>query len=905
MPVARRLMLIPALLAVVRSTALTCIVLGTAVLLGWAFDIGVLTSVVPGLPTMKANTASCFALCGISLLAWRQLRVQPGVATGTLRALAIGCGALVLLVSAVTLSQDLLDWNSGLDEALLRVEQPSDTAPPGRMSTATALLFVLCGGALLLFSGGKFAVGWGQGAAATSLFAAMVAVLGYGLESNMARIAPFSSMAINTAVGFAVLAIGLLALRGDESWISVFLQDTPSARASLLYLAGAVVVLPLTAVLSVIGHRRLAWYDPIFGSALLAALGIAMLATLTWLSTRTGNVADRKIRNHQRVHATLSGINTLIVRVHDRQVLFDEACRIAAEKGHFPSAWIATIDPSQESAQVVAWNGNNPALATGLHKRLDLTASGGRGNGLLRQVMHANGPVIVDDISDLSKSADHEVERTRELLDAGIRSLVALPLKVAGSVVGVFVLHAERTGFFDDAEMDLLKELAGDISFAINHIDKEAELNFLAFFDPLTGLPNRALFMERLGRQLQESGRRAQKVVLLLGNLRRFRLVNDTFGRNAGDELLKQMAVRLRSSLRYPENLARLDGDSFASFLPGGGLVEVRQRVQDLFAKVLGTPFRIDEQDLKVDVTLAAAVFPQDGTDGETLMSNAETALRKGQAAGEPFMYYESEMNAKVADLVKLEFQLRQALELGQFELHYQPKVDFERREVRSVEALMRWRHPEMGLVPPGQFIPLMEEIGLIAQAGTWAMRQAVADICRWRSMGLSPPRCAVNISVVQLRDSDFFSSVVDALARFGDDPPMLDIEITESMIMQDVGETSRILQMLRGVGVDIAIDDFGTGYSSLAYLARLPINSLKVDRSFVHGMDSGEQGVMIVGSIISLAHSLRLVVVAEGVETEEQAAILRGMRCDLMQGFLISKAVPFDELAAMLPKSK
>jgi EAL domain-containing protein (putative c-di-GMP-specific phosphodiesterase class I) len=216
----------------------------------------------------------------------------------------------------------------------------------------------------------------------------------------------------------------------------------------------------------------------------------------------------------------------------------------------------------------------------------------------------------------------------------------------------------------------------------------------------------------------------------------------------------------------------------------------------------------------------------------------------------------------------------------------------------------MRWRDPERGLVPPGQFIPLMEEIGLIRQAGAWALHQAVTDMERWRAMGLQVPRCAVNVSAVQLRSKDFVDTVLHAIGEFGDQACQLDIEITESLLMQDEVQTSRVLQTLQGLGVHVSVDDFGTGYSSLAYLARLPINALKIDRAFIMEMEQGEQGVTIVGSIISLAHALRLVVIAEGVETEAQASILRGLKCDLMQGYLFSRPLPFDAMADMLPRA-
>jgi EAL domain-containing protein (putative c-di-GMP-specific phosphodiesterase class I) len=266
-------------------------------------------------------------------------------------------------------------------------------------------------------------------------------------------------------------------------------------------------------------------------------------------------------------------------------------------------------------------------------------------------------------------------------------------------------------------------------------------------------------------------------------------------------------------------------------------------------------------------------------------------------------MYYEATMNARVAETLALEHRLRRAIDHGELELHYQPKVDFSERRIHGVEALMRWRDPERGLIPPVQFIPLMEEIGLIRQAGAWALQQAAADMERLRVMGLEVPRCAVNVSAIQMRDKAFAQTVLDAIAATGQRDVRLDIELTETLLMQDVEQTRSVLRTLRGVGVNVAVDDFGTGYSSLAYLARLPINALKIDRTFIMEMEQHVQGVTIVAAIISLAHSLNLEVIAEGVESEVQAAILQGLQCNLMQGYLFSEPVPFDELAAMLPR--
>lgn len=882
------------------------VLIAMLVLAGWMLGLTTLESVARGWPTMKVNTAAGFLLGGIALFlfGWAKDR-------GDLQAFVVSLLAAVLIIIPVlTVLQVALGWGDGVDRVLRPLLRMADPSGFEQMSRATALAFLLVGFALLLLQGNARCVWAAQSLASAIFLLALLSLLAYLFDARLDVARPFSSMAVHTASAFVMLSAALVALRSDQGWVREFFQNTPTARLGRRYLISTVVALPLLAQLSIVGERNLQWYGPGFGVIILTVASIAVLASLNWTAVRLGNAADRKLSNLRRVNATLSGINTLIVRVRDKESLFTQACDVAGTVGSFPWVWIATIDAARNQAELQGWYGADGNLLKGLkglkglEGRLNLTGPAASDMGLLNRVVQTRSPVIINHLAAELETGKPEQDRVRELLTARIRSLVALPLIIDDTVVGVFVLHAEMRDFFNRSEMRLLLELAGDVSFAIRHIDKDASLNYLAYYDPLTALPNRTLFMERLERQLQAAARSNHQVALVLGNLQRFRMVNETFGRHVGDELLCHLAKRLTQSAPFPENLSRINSDSFACFLPGDALQLLGHQVQAMFNDALDQPFQFGEHAIKAEITVAVAVFPSDGVDGETLMANVETALRKAKATQSAIMYYESGMNARVAETLKLEHRLRRAIDHGELELHYQPKVDFDKREIHGVEALMRWRDPERGLIPPAEFIPLMEEIGLIRQAGSWALQQAVADLARWRAMGLQVPRCAVNVSPIQLRDKDFVKTVADAIAEPGDQGPMLDIEITETMLMQDVAQTAAVLQALRGIGINVAVDDFGTGYSSLAYLARLPINTLKIDRAFVLEMEEAVQGVTIVAAIISLAHSLNLEVVAEGVETEVQAAILQGLQCDLMQGYLFSKPVPFDALAAMLPKA-
>jgi EAL domain-containing protein (putative c-di-GMP-specific phosphodiesterase class I) len=298
-------------------------------------------------------------------------------------------------------------------------------------------------------------------------------------------------------------------------------------------------------------------------------------------------------------------------------------------------------------------------------------------------------------------------------------------------------------------------------------------------------------------------------------------------------------------------------------------------------------------------------VFPTDGESTETLFANAEIALNRPKQQGQPYLFYAPEMNARVAESLALEHRLRRAIEDGRLALHYQPKVDVRTGELAGLEALIRWQDPELGAVPPAKFVSLMEETGMILVAGRWALQRAVEDIRRWQALGAEVPRTSVNVSAIQLRQKDFVDSVLQAIAGFGREKPLLDVEITESVLVDDIEETTRKLQTLRRAGVEISVDDFGTGYCSLSYLARLPVDVLKIDRSFVVRMRDAGYPRNIVAMIVSLAHTLGLKVIAEGVEDDEQVRLLRDLGCDQIQGYLVSRPIPADEVARMLPRAE
>jgi diguanylate cyclase (GGDEF)-like protein len=604
---------------------------------------------------------------------------------------------------------------------------------------------------------------------------------------------------------------------------------------------------------------------------------------------------QRHIARLNRIYAVLSGINSTIVRVRDREELFREACRIAVQAGGFRLAWIGLVGEEADRVKPVAWGGTGEDYIGMMPLGLDENLS--ENFGLAGRAIRERKAMIADDMT-----TDPMVPLRKEALARGFHSLAILPLVVSDEPIGLLALYADTPGFFDaEDEMQLLLELAGDIAFALEHIEKAERLNYLAYYDPLTGLANATLFRERLARFADAAREAGHKLALGLVDVDQFKTINDSLGRTSGDELLKQIARRISEYVKDPSELARVAADRFAVVLTRIDREDdVARLTEQRLAQCFGTPFRVGEAELRISAKVGLSVFPNDGSDADTIFKNAEAALKKAKETNERYLFYTHQLTERIAERLSLENKLRQALERQEFVLHYQPKVRTETRRVIGVEALIRWMSPERGLVPPLEFIPLLEETGLIVEVGGWALEQAVRDHMHWLEQGVIVPRVAVNVSAIQLRRPNFVS-IVEAAIKGGATPHGLDLEITESLLMEDITANIEKLKALRTLGVGVAIDDFGTGYSSLGYLAKLPVQSLKIDRSFIITMLKEPDTMTLVSTMISLARALRLNVVAEGVDSEDQANFLRLARCDEMQGYLISKPLPRDSITALL----
>ena len=433
----------------------------------------------------------------------------------------------------------------------------------------------------------------------------------------------------------------------------------------------------------------------------------------------------------------------------------------------------------------------------------------------------------------------------------------------------------------------------------------EERIKNLAYFDVLTGLPNRRLFTDRLQVAIAHAHRHGAQLAIMFLDLDLFKRINDSLGHGIGDQVLCEVAERLQHCVREGDTVARLGGDEFVILLPELEHVEDAAKMADRVISHVKQPLKVDEHELYVTTSVGIAVYPEDGLTDEMLIKNADTAMYRAKDLGRnSYQLYTPSMNARSFERLTMESSLRHALPRQELTLVYQGKIDLISGHMSGVEALVRWRHPEMGLVSPVEFIPLAENMGLISEIGAWVLNAACRQCQSWFELGLPRVRMAVNVSTLQFREGDVAKLVKKALDDSGLPPQYLELEITESVLMQRVEENAKVLQELRSMGIHISIDDFGTGYSSLSYLKRMPIDALKIDRSFVNDITEDGDGAAIVSTIINLAHNLKLRAIAEGVETQAQAEFLRARGCDEIQGFLVSRPVSAEDLVSLFDRN-
>ena len=610
---------------------------------------------------------------------------------------------------------------------------------------------------------------------------------------------------------------------------------------------------------------------------------------------------ESQIAHLNRVLRMLSGVNGLVLRVRDRAELYRETCRLAVSVGGYSAAMAAANVPGKADPQLVAWTCNDARMNERLRTHVAETACGD--SGIFTRVIRSGKEHIHG-----NANASPGMPPLFPPGDGGARgSEIILPLLVDNTAIAALALTARDSSVVSDDELGMLREVAGNLSFGLQYLQRDTKARFLSHFDPQTGLSKRPLFCDRVQRLLDAPSSRASGHSVVVMDVERLALINDSFSRRTGDLVLQHIADRLKRHFPRTEHIAHFGGGTFALVMAHAPLSdqEMRSAVVRQADSLFAETFQVEGKAIPVAVRTAVAMWPEDGADGTALVQNAEAALRYGHVNAERHVRYNAAALARSVGQLALEHRLRFALERQEYELHYQPKVNVITRRIQGVEALLRWRSPEDGLVSPGTFLPLLESTGLITQVGDWVVKQAARDCEAWMRAGLPPVRIAVNIAPSQLRQPEFEHSFMEAVRSLSAKRWGLDIEITEGTLQEDSPAEIRALKRLRDAGVRIAIDDFGTGYSSLSRLAALPIDTLKIDRSFVNLMRGGSTGSSLVKTIISLARTFNMTTVAEGVETQEQLDLLWHLGCDQSQGFLHSPAMTADEMAHVLKHGK
>jgi PAS domain S-box-containing protein/diguanylate cyclase (GGDEF)-like protein len=608
---------------------------------------------------------------------------------------------------------------------------------------------------------------------------------------------------------------------------------------------------------------------------------------------------QERIARLTRMLQLQSAVNAAVVRIRDREELLREACRLALQVGGYQRAMVALV--AQDGQRAVPWYGAGDVPDTLPSGREFRISDGTEADTSLVGRALRTGEISF--CADLAQS-EPPVAWREELIAAGFKSVVALPLSVDGARIGVLSFASREADLLGDEELLLLEDMIAALSFGLQYRQKEHDAQFLAYFDQLTGLAKRALFCERLDAFLKKREGPEIAPTVVAFDVVHLSNVNDSFGRHVGDLLLQRVADRLKHHLDDDERIGYVGGGTFVLVLP-----QLETSAESVTSLLESTVFRdvfdIEGRAVRASFRTGLARFPVDGEDGSTLVQRAEAALKRAKESGEPYLHYQIEMHSDVAERLALEHRLRIALDEKQFVLHYQPQVNIANGRIDCVEALLRWNDPLHGLVAPERFLAVLEASGMIVPVGDWVLQQAVEDCLMWRRLRLSSVRVAVNVSAQQIRRRSFVDQFLAASARCTGDGFGLDVELTETGLLHDVDGASRKLRELRTSGMRVAIDDFGTGYSSLGLLSKLPVDLLKIDRSFISGLPDDPASVTLVSSIVGLASAFELTAVAEGVETLQQFELLRRLHCSHSQGFLHSVPVPAHEVERLLAPRK
>jgi len=598
-----------------------------------------------------------------------------------------------------------------------------------------------------------------------------------------------------------------------------------------------------------------------------------------------------------RAHKTLSETKRLILRATDEPTLLQEVCRTVVMRVGYRVAYIVYAgEDERRLLRPMAHEGYDGGI-TALKKTLS-DVSWAAGRGPVATTIRTGKPYVAQHLLTDPNFAPWRDNATRH----GVASLAVFPISLEQQVIGALAIYAVEPNAFEQQELNLLTEAVQDVAFGVAllraRIEQDrakATIEHMAHYDRLTGLPNHAYFEEHLRRTLMEARSFDRRLASFIIDLNRLRDINDAFGFHHGDHVLKEVGTRLSRVLRSGALLARMRGDEFA-VLGSVTSTEDAESVAQQIAEALDVPFNIGGIMIDIDSTVGISLYPEHGKDGPQLMRRADVAMNDAKKSSKRYAFYRPEQDEHRAQRLAMVGELRHAIAANQLTLYYQPKIDMLDNRICGLEALVRWIHPERGMIPPDEFIGLAEQSGLIKPLTDWVIADALRQAAAWRSEGLALP-IAVNLSVHNLRDPEFVQKIEWSLRAVDAQANWIELEITEGAVMEDPAGALEILKRLRALGITLFIDDFGTGYSSLGYLKKLPVHAVKIDKSFVIDMIEDQDSEAIIRTTINLGHELGLKVVAEGVESRRALDRLAGLGCDVAQGYFISKPIPGKDL--------
>jgi diguanylate cyclase (GGDEF)-like protein/PAS domain S-box-containing protein len=612
---------------------------------------------------------------------------------------------------------------------------------------------------------------------------------------------------------------------------------------------------------------------------------------------------ERELRRINRMLKVLSRCSETLVGTQDETELLQSVCRHIVETGGYVLAWVGfALHDEARTVRPVASAGADAAFLD----RMPITWSDDvSGRGPVGDAIRHGRPSVAH---GLATHPDFEPWHD-EIGRCGFATTIALPLHGKGAALGVLNIYSAEPDAFEPESVKLFLELASDLAYGVRSLREaearerfERELEVRDNYDSVTGLPNAKLCLERLRQALVDAERNGRMAAALIVDLNHFKVVKESLGHAGSGELLKHVGQQLAACLRGGDTVGRLSGDEFAVVMHDVARSEDVEQVADRLLKSVAQPFTLGGHSVRMTASAGISLYPADGNSAEILLRNAETAAYSACALDRhTYCFFSQKMNEQLAARLALITDLRRAIENGELVLHFQPQVNLARRQMEGAEALVRWQHPVRGLVPPGEFIPLAEDNGLILPLGEWVIKEVCRQVRSWLDAGLAVPTIAVNLSSRQFRQETLVRMIVHALKGHELEAKHLQFEITESAAMHDMEAALATLRELKGIGLKLALDDFGTGYSSLAYLKRFPIDHLKIDRAFVHDLTTDPDDAAICIAIIDLAHNLKLSVVAEGVETEAQMNFLRRNGCDDIQGYYFSRPIAADQFVKLL----